>query len=435
MPASEAEAQRERRLTFAIRSARFEGPFCLKLKPMWAWRFFKATKEEVIRVKALRLWIWIVLSFFISMLAGCGGGGSSSSSVGSGTGTLSVSLLDATTDEYNAVYVTIEEVQVHKGENGNWKVVASPWQTYNLLELVNGVREQLGIAELETGHYTQMRMIIGKRPDDGINILSEPHRYANYIIDKSNEYHELKIPSGLQTGIKIVHGFDISENQTTELILDFDASESVVKAGSSGQWLLKPTIKVLDTKECSIISGIVEFDGTAIEGALVSAQIYDPDVPDPKDMVVVQASTSADETGSYTIFLQPGTYNIVAYKDEYDADCAELVAAPNTSYTQDFVLSTASTGTVSGSVIIDGGTDVQHATISFRQLAQCEGSSEEEQIQVKSLNVANGGSYNNVLLPEGTYTVVASTFGRTTQEFLGVKITAGADTRLDVIFP
>lgn len=385
-------------------------------------------------MKALKLWIWIVLPFIILMLAGCSGGGSSSSSVGSGTGTLSLSLLDATTDEYNAVYVAIEEVQVHKDEGGNWKVVASPEKTYNLLELVNGVREQLGIAELETGHYTQMRMIIGKVSDTEINILSESHPHANYIIDKFDTYYELKIPSGLQTGVKIVHGFDINENETTELILDFDASESIVKAGSSGQWLLKPTIKVLDTKECSIISGTVDTDGTAIEGALVSAQIYDPGAPNPKDKVVIQASTSTDENGSYTIFLQPGAYNIVAYKDEYNADCVKLVAASNTSYTQDFALSTASTGNVSGSVFITGGTDEQHVTLSFRQLAQCEGSSEEEQIQVKSLNVANGGSFSNIPLPEGTYSVVASTASRTTQKF-DVEIMDGTDTRLDITFP
>jgi hypothetical protein len=38
--------------------------------------------------------------------------------------------------------------------------------------------------------------------------------------------------------------------------LDFDASRSIVKAGSSGKWLLKPTIKVLDTEEYSVISGM-----------------------------------------------------------------------------------------------------------------------------------------------------------------------------------
>ncbi|MDL1978816.1 MAG: DUF4382 domain-containing protein, partial [Deltaproteobacteria bacterium] len=58
------------------------------------------------------------------------------------------------------------------------------------------------------------------------------------------------------SGIKILHGFDINKGQTTELILDFDASRSIVKAGSSGKWLLKPTIKVLDTEEYSVISGM-----------------------------------------------------------------------------------------------------------------------------------------------------------------------------------
>ena len=67
--------------------------------------------------------------------------------------------------------------------------------------------------------------------------------YANYVIDTDENYQELKIPSGINTGIKIVHGFTISTDQTTELILDFNAEKSVVIADNSGNWLLKPTIK------------------------------------------------------------------------------------------------------------------------------------------------------------------------------------------------
>ena len=113
------------------------------------------------------------------------------------------------------------------------------------------------------------------------------------VINSSEEKYELKIPSGLQTGIKIIHGFDINENQTTELILDFNASKSIVKAGASGKWLLKPTVKVLNTEDYSIISGTITDDAVepqALEGVLVSAQILNGDV-------VVQTSSITDEEG------------------------------------------------------------------------------------------------------------------------------------------
>jgi len=392
-------------------------------------------------MKALKWWVWIVSSFFIFMLAACDGGGSSSSSLptdgksgadvtGSATGVLSLSLLDAPTDEYQAVYVTIDEVQVHMA-GGAWEVVGSPDKTYNLLELVNGVREQLGITELETGHYTQMRLIIGDDPDSGINIFSQSHPFANYMIDLSDDYHELKIPSGLQTGIKIVHGFDINENQTTELILDFDASKSIVKAGASGKWLLKPTIKVLETEEYSVISGtITDIDTqTPLEGVLVSAQIYDSSAVDPKDDVLIQASTITNADGLYTIFLQPGTYNIVAYKGAYNPVCVVFPAESHISYTEDFALTAATTGNIYGTVtIIDDVVD-QHVTLSFRQIAQCEGSTEDQQIEVESVNVGSGGSYDKSL-PVGSYHVVAFTYGRTTQEF-----DVDTDTALDISFP
>jgi hypothetical protein len=104
-------------------------------------------------------------SLFLGCLAGfvvaaCGGGGSS----GGDQGTLKTSLTDASTDTYRAVYVTIARVDVHLGGDdgeGNWQTVAEPNKTYNLLGLVNGVRETLGLASLDTGH-----IFIGKAEGD-----------------------------------------------------------------------------------------------------------------------------------------------------------------------------------------------------------------------------------------------------------------------------
>jgi len=125
----------------------------------------------------------LFLSFlFITVLFSCSGGGGSSDG---GTGTLSLGLTDASTNEYQAVYITIDDVQVHLGGNesnpNHWQSVEmydSPL-TVNLLELVNGVREELGIADMPVGNYTQMRLIIGDTPDDP-NLP-----YANFVIDTS----------------------------------------------------------------------------------------------------------------------------------------------------------------------------------------------------------------------------------------------------------
>jgi len=160
----------------------------------------------------------------------------------------------------------------------------------------------------------------------------------------------------------------------------------------------------------------------------VSAQIYDPYAADPKDTVIVQASTVTDEIGLYMIFLQPGTYNIVAYKDGYSPACTHLIAGPDATYSEDFSLTEALTGTISGLVEIENGSSEQHVTLSFRQLALCEG----EDIEVKSLNVANGGTYT-VNLPLETYRVVASTYGEDTLGY-DTDITAGSDTELDITF-
>jgi hypothetical protein len=402
--------------------------------------------------------IFAIFSCFCLVLisaCGSGGGGGSSSGTGtSGTGTLSASLIDSA-GSYEAVYVTVEALQVHLGGNEkndkNWHTIPMEKNTINLCELTNGVREELGLTELKAGHYTQMRLMLSATPEeDEINIMSIEHPVANYVVIKNyvtNEltnsstdeltWEELKVPSGFQTGIKLVKKFEIFEDQITEIILDFDAQRSVVQAGYSGNWHLKPTIKVLEESEGWILTGIVKDEGeNGIPDATVSVQEYDDGANDPKNKVMIRTATLTDSeidtAGSYEIFVAPGNYNVVAYKgpvikgnfteqDIFGPDCIEIQtdAAPE-DLDQIFMLSNPQDGlgTVTGLITIPNNGDVlQYATLSFRKRADCFDSSGTTVIEVVSINVENGGTYT-VYLPDGEeYTLVASTAGETTQPY------------------
>ncbi len=355
----------------------------------------------------------------VGSLGACGGG--------SGNGTMSLGLTDQATEDYSAVYVTIDEVQIHaKGDAANndpgWAVIANPERTYNLLDLQNGVVENLGIAPLGAGSYTQMRLIIGTTPDSSSNIQCHQHPFANYVIDADDgEIHELTIPSGDQTGIKIIcHGLcDIAENQTTELILDFDAAASVVVAGNSGTYNLKPTIKVLTTADFSIVTGTVtnSLDLALISGATVNTQIFDGTPLDPADQIMVRNSTQTDVDGSYELFMKPGEYNLVAYQvgatQSFAPVAVNFTALAGQVQVQDFSLGATGTGTVEGTLSFPAGviTEPTFAELSFEQDALV-----GERIEVASEEVlvssdTDSGSYS-VPLPAGIdspYTVVSST--------------------------
>jgi hypothetical protein len=385
-----------------------------------------------IDMKRTQLAYW-ALAFCAILLWSCGGGSGGGTGASETTGTLSLSLTDASIDDLKAVYVTITEVHVHMPE-GPWQVVATPGATYNLLELINGVREELGISELPAGYYSQMRLIIGHTPDEGRNILEQAHPYANYVIDPEDTIHKLFVPSGHETGVKLVHGFFIYEDETTELIFDFSVAESIVVAGRSGKWLLKPTIKVLEN--FALISGQVKNgDGEGLEGISISAQIYDPDYIDVKDEVSIQTSTVTGENGFYKLFLRPGAYNIVAANTNYLPAVAcflELHAGEDLDGL-DFELTSSVIGTVSLQISIEGEDQYQFATISFRQPHDCDADGIDDIVfEIKSANLGDGAQ-EDVHLPGGTYDMVVSSAGRVTQVIGVIASDVDADIELVVI--
>jgi hypothetical protein len=335
-------------------------------------------------MKAPKFCAWMVASLFVFTLLACSGGGSGSSATGDaasdggiGTGTLSLMLTDAPTEDLDAVYVTIDEVQVHvvEGETGYWRdaVLLDPDKTYNLLDFVDGETAELGTCFLPAGFYTQMRLIIGLEPEpDALNKYGDLHEYANYVLVNGfpEDQEELKIPSGVQTGIKLVHPFEIVEGLTVSLILDFDAQKSVHMTGESGKYILKPTIKVIDTKDNATITGLVhDDDGNPVIGARVTAQAHNGGPS------IVESGTQTNGVGSYTMYVAPGTYCVVAYKpppeDAYGPGCAPTGLLYYDDILQiDFIpaldteLIPTATGNVTGTVQTFGN-DV---TLSFRIL-------------------------------------------------------------------
>lgn len=370
---------------------------------------------------------------FAATLASCGGSGGGSSAQGESTGRLSLSLADAPAPEYKAVYVTVSEIQVHRSgeEEGQWETILTPNATYNLLELVNGNTAELGVAELSSGTYTQMRLILeDKDADSTHNILGHSHPFPNYLVTDANEEIELKVPSGFKTGIKLVRPFDVVADRTVGLVLDFDAGRSIVKAGSSGKWLLKPTIKVLDTLNLALVTGLVT-DGTApVVGAAVSAQTFDGDT----DEITIAASTitgsEGDGAGRYLLYLEPGTYTLVVAANGFATTCRKITVDYNLDYTENFTLTAAVMGVVQVDLTLPES-PAGPATVDFRQEWSPGPLDPVEEILVKSVSFAesSGDTPYSVTLPDAAYHAVASydTLTLTAPGVIGIGQTVGFD--------
>ncbi|MEJ2108656.1 MAG: DUF4382 domain-containing protein [Acidobacteriota bacterium] len=341
--------------------------------------------------------------------------------VNNSSGTLELSLIDASGD-YTEVVITIIEVQVNHEING-WQTLTGAELnlplTVNLLDLVNGTMAYLGATEVEAGHYTQMRLILDSSSG------------ANYIVD-DGVTSPLKIPSGFNTGVKLVNGFNITAAGSTELILDFDVKKSIVKAGNSGQYLLKPTVKVVDTVTNSVSGNVGVTEGNLPEGVNVTAQKYSGEgsLLNEADRVIVAASSGLDEFGNFSMYLpillpNDPPYNIVAFVEGYLPDCEPLPAdidGYNIPGEHQVLLTLAPVVTESGTISasVEGLGLEESVTISIRQ--EYDGAC--GLIEVTSFNLGNTAATDLITLPVGDYQIVVSSENGTTIQDYGITLTA-----------
>jgi len=245
---------------------------------------------------------------------------------GDSTGRLLVHITDAPfpIEMIEEATVTVTKVEVRsdaESDEYSFITIFEGSKEFNLLELRNGVMEELVDVEIPAGSYNLVRIDV---EDAG-------------IVVRDHGSYSVKVPSGSQTGIKlfIKPSLQVQGGLTSEVILDFNLDKSFVLKGNMDTpagikgFNFKPVIRAVNKTSAGTIAGVInDSDGNHLSGVSVSIML---------DELV---TSQTEEDGSYALSgISAGVYSVTAEKENFTSvtiDKVEVVAGNKTL--QNFVL-------------------------------------------------------------------------------------------------
>ncbi len=220
------------------------------------------------------------------------------------TARVQLKLVDEPGD-YEEVNIEIVDIQYKSNEDEeNWESFI-PEGGYpinvDITELIAGNSLLLTDDVLPVGILKQVRLVLSDN-----NTLK---------IEGQDELIPLDTPSTQQSGLKLNLDEELKTGFVYSFILDWNVQKSIVKAGNSGKYILKPVIKVNAEVSSGSINGkiieIIEKVETPIANQVV--EVYTTEDALVKD-------TLTDESGDFVLQgLEAGTYILKINKETYKA--------------------------------------------------------------------------------------------------------------------
>lgn len=298
--------------------------------------------------------------------------------------------------DYQHVWVTVSDVQAHVGKSGWVSLTPGLAMAPMQVDLLNATSTDCFLASLgytsglPVGRYQQIRIILwdnvgpgnghgrGKGKGKGKGGSGSVTPPANNYCSSVGTYDCVQLADGsvaplfvnaeTHTGLRIPPGqierggLDVHTGEVLDLDLDFDVCSSVVEAGHSGKFILKPALTHGEADVSPLLNGTIVVGSSSgetvtpntsspVAGANVYLEqqaqdvtIYPTASPSSTPVENLLATTTTFADGGFAFCAPPpGDYEIVS-----DAD-----PMPNTGHSSNATITTDVTMTDTG---VDAGT-------------------------------------------------------------------------------
>lgn len=272
--------------------------------------------------------ILYILGAAAVVLAGCGGSGSSGPDA---TGLISLGISDGPVHDAKKVCISFDEIEF-KGNGQSIVVDLDPAESVNLLEFQGSNAMPILVSEeLPAGEYQWLRLGIDAERlgtgGTGDSSETECDGEGSYIVMNDGAVYNLYVPSGEETGLKLVGGYTIPADGSVIFTAEFDLMKSVTDPdGLSPDVILRPTLRLVNNAAAGTLTGQVSNALATAEACAPSVYVFnddvvpnaiddgaDADANDPVATAMVNAQLNSEEQTEYhyTVgFLLAGDYEV-----------------------------------------------------------------------------------------------------------------------------
>lgn len=282
----------------------------------------------------------------VLLCTACGGGGGSSAAdpiAAPTSGTLSVGITDAAVDDVVAVNLRVTALELRQQNAAESEVITIDLtdddgnaMQFNLLDYQNGeVFPLFDNEEVPAGVYDQARLVLEAPAQTPRQCEGQDPLAGSHVEELTGGFAPIFIPSGSNTGLKLVSAFEVPADSDVTVVIDFDLRQALHRPPPFDCYFLRPAYRMEVTVTTGRIAGTV--DSTLLDGSnglcsdsdpMTGNAVYvyegldqtpgdldavDDDDADPYATASVEFDPNAGNTGAgaYVVgLLPPGDYTI-----------------------------------------------------------------------------------------------------------------------------